>query len=293
MMNARPARLGSIAIAVCLLSLGATERAAAQIKTTPYASGFMTPVAFIQDPTDRTVQFVVQQNGRIRVVRNGTVLATDFLDLTSQIVSGGEQGLLGMALAPDYATTGRFFVNFTNTAGDTVVARFKRSAANVLVADATSRFDLRWGGAGGAAVIPQPFANHNGGNLVFGPDGFLYIGMGDGGSGDDPLNNSQTPSQLLGKMLRIDVNVQDAHPTGYQIPPGNPFATGGGIGARPEIWDFGVRNPWRFSFDAPARGGTGALVIGDVGQNRFRRLTTNRPTAVAATTAAHSRGRAR
>ena len=135
MMNAHPARLGSIAIAVCILLLGATERAAAQIKGTQDASGFTTPVAFIQDPTDRTVQFVVQQNGRIRVVRNGTVLAADFLNLTGQIISGGEQGLLGMALAPDYAASGRFFVNFTNPAGDTVVARFKRSAANVLVAD--------------------------------------------------------------------------------------------------------------------------------------------------------------
>ena len=167
-----------------------------------------------------------------------------------------------MAIAPD----GRVFVNFTNPSGHTVVARFRRSS-NPLVADPASRFDLRW--SGGDAFISQPFANHNGGNVVFGPDGYLYIGMGDGGSGDDPDHRAQNLSDLLGKMLRIDVNVPDGHPTGYQIPSDNPFAGGGG---RPEIWSVGLRNPWRFSFDDPVRGGTGALVIGDVGQNRFEEV---------------------
>jgi len=234
------------------------------LRTQTFASGFSAPVLFLQDPTDRSVQFVVEQGGRIRVVRGGAVQPNDFLDLRSAISSGGERGLLGMAIPSD--GSGRVFVNFTNPSGDTVVARFKRSA-NPLVADAASRFDLRWGGA--EAFIPQPFSNHNGGNLVFGPDGYLYVGMGDGGSGDDPDHRAQNLSELLGKMLRLDVSVGDAHPTGYQIPAGNPFAGGGG---RPEIWSVGLRNPWRFSFDDPARGGTGAMVIGDVGQSQYEEV---------------------
>src|SRR5262245_12452524 len=140
----------------------------AQLRARVQASGFTTPLAFVQDPLDRNVQFVVQQDGRIRVIRSGAVLATDFLDVRGQVVSGGEQGLLGMAFAPDTAASGRFFINFTNRSGHTVVARFRRS--DPVVADAASRFDLRWGGAGGDAFVAQPFANHNGGNLVFGPD---------------------------------------------------------------------------------------------------------------------------
>ena len=149
------------------------REAEAQLKIAVHASGLSLPVAFVQDPTDRTVQLVVEQGGRIRVLSNGAILPTDFLDLRSATAAGGERGLLGLAVAPDYATSGRFFVNFTNTSGDTVVARFRRSAGS-LVADPGSRFDLRWGGAAGPAVIAQPFANHNGGNLVFGPDGFLH-----------------------------------------------------------------------------------------------------------------------
>jgi glucose/arabinose dehydrogenase len=241
-----------------------------QLRARVHASGFTTPVAFVQDPTDRGVQFIVQQNGHIRVVRNGVVLAADFLDLSRDIAGGGERGLLGLAFAPD-AGGGRLFVNFTNPSGDTVVARFRRPAGSV-VADPASRFDLRWGGAGGPASIEQPFSNHNGGNLAFGPDGYLYIGLGDGGSGNDPDHRAQNPLELLGKMLRIDVSVPDTHASGYQIPPDNPFAAGGGLSARPEIWAFGFRNPWRYSFDDPSRGGTGALVIGDVGQSRFEEI---------------------
>ena len=156
-----------------------------------------------------------------------------------------------------------------------------------------SRFDLRWGGAGGPAFIAQPFANHNGGHLAFGPDGYLYIGLGDGGSGDDPEHRAQNPAELLGKMLRIDVNVPDAHPTGYSVPADNPFVGGGPAGARPEIWSFGLRNPWRYSFDDPARGGTGALVIGDVGQNRVGgdRLRAARAAAAATTAGAIAKAR--
>ena len=263
-MPLRP--LLAIALAFCTVGV----HVHAQLRSRLQASGFTFPLAFVQDPTDRRIQFVVQQGGKIRVVRDGEVLATDFLDVSSRITSGGERGLLGLAFSPDTAT-GRFFVNFTNTAGNTVVARFRRSS-DPLRADESSRFDLRWGGAGAPAFIAQPFANHNGGNLVFGPDGYLYVGLGDGGSGDDPGNRAQNPSEFLGKMLRIDVNVPDTHASGYDIPSDNPFVGGGPIAARGEIWAFGLRNPWRYSFDDPSRGGTGALVIGDVGQNRFEEV---------------------
>ena len=251
-----------------LLMLASAADAAAQLRARVHASGFTQPVAIVQDPTDAAVQFVVEQRGRIRVVRNGAVEAVDFLDLTSSVRSGGEQGLLGMAFPPDTGLTGRVYVNFTNLDGHTVVARFRRSG-NPLRADPASRFDLRWNGANGPALISQPFSNHNGGHLAFGPDGFLYIGMGDGGSGDDPNHFAQDPAALLGKMLRVDVGVPDSHPIGYVIPPGNPFA---GTTARPEIWSFGLRNPWRYTFDDPSRGGTGALVIGDVGQNAWEEV---------------------
>jgi glucose/arabinose dehydrogenase len=213
------------------------------------------------------VQLVVEQGGRIRLVRDGIVSETDFLDLRSATVSAGEQGLLGLAFPPD-ASSPHFFVNFTDRSGDTVVARFRRSTNNRLVADPASRFDLRW--STGLAVIRQPFANHNGGNLAFGPEGYLYVGMGDGGSGDDPDHRAQNPGELLGKMLRIDVNVADSHPAGFQVPADNPFVDT--AGTRPQIWDFGLRNPWRYTFDDPSRGGTGALVIGDVGQDRIEEI---------------------
>ncbi len=245
----------------CGLSLVFAGEANAQLRGQTFVSGFQAPVAFVQDPTNRSVQFVVQQGGRIRVVRDGATLPTDFLTLTS-IAAGGERGLLGLAFAPDYPASGRFFVNFTNSSGHTVVARFRRSA-NAVVADASSRFDLLLGGT--QRFIVQPFANHNGGHLAFGPDGYLYIGLGDGGSGNDPDHRAQNPDDLLGKMLRIDINVPDGDPAGYRIPPDNPFV--GGHPARDEIWAFGLRNPWRYNFDDAARGGTGALIIADVGQS--------------------------
>ena len=219
-------------------------------------------MAFVQDPTDRAVQYVVEQRGRIRAIRSGTVLGTDFLNLTASVSCCGERGLLGLAFAPDYASSGRFYVNFTNSDGDTVVARFTRSSV-ATVADASSRFDLQLDGA--RRFIEQPFSNHNGGHLAFGPDGHLYIGLGDGGSGNDPDHRAQNPAELLGKMLRIDVAVADSDGRGYRIPLDNPFL--GPSPARDEIWAFGLRNPWRYTFDDVTRGGTGALVIGDVGQN--------------------------
>jgi len=258
-------------LATVLVALLAVPDAYAQLSTRVHASGFAAPIAFVQDPVSSNVQYVVEQGGRIRVVRDGAVLGTDFLNLTPAVRSGGEQGLLGLVFDPEYASNGRFFVNFTNSQGHTVIARFRRSS-DPLVADAGSRFDLRWNGASGPAFINQPFGNHNGGHLAFGPDGFLYIGLGDGGSGNDPGHLAQNPNELLGKMLRVDVDVDDSHPLGYIVPLDNPFLDGSPIPARGEIWAFGLRNPWRYSFDDPSRGGTGALIIGDVGQGAWEEV---------------------
>jgi len=257
-----------ISVLVCLFAIVVAARPAAaqyQLKAQPYVTGLSAPVGFVQDPGNPAVQYVVQQGGRIRVIQNGVLLGTDFLNVSGRIVSGGEQGLLGLAFPPDYATSGRFYINYTeSTHGDTVVARYKRSTGNPLVADAASEKRMIW--QSGFDHIVQPFANHNGGHLAFGPDGYLYIGMGDGGSGGDPDNHAQNFGDLLGKMLRIDVSVLDTDLRGYAVPPDNPFLTR--IGALPEIWDLGLRNPWQFSFDSV----NGALVIADVGQSAWEEI---------------------
>ena len=259
-----------IAVASALCTLFVSIPATAQLRAATAVRGLTQAVAFVQDPSDPAVQYVVEQGGRVRVVQNGTVLAADFLNLAGSITAGGESALLGLALPADYAASGRVFVNFTDLSGHTVVARFTRSAANRFVADPASRLDLLW--STGERLIRQPFANHNGGNLAFGPDGYLYVGMGDGGSGNDPLNLAQDPTTLLGKMLRIDVAVPDSDAKGFRVPPDNPFLDGVPIAAQPEIWGFGFRNPWRYSFDNVALGGTGALIIGDVGQASFEEI---------------------
>jgi glucose/arabinose dehydrogenase len=251
-----------VIIVPCLLSLFASA-AAAQLRAQVVASGLSNPVAFVVDPGDPSTFYVVEQRGTIRTVRANTVAPAFFLDLRSSVASGGERGLLGMAFPPDAVASRRFYVNFTNVNGDTVVSRFTRRADGQV--DPDSRFDLVWGD--GRRFIAQPFANHNGGHLAFGPDGYLYIGLGDGGSGGDPMHLAQHPNTLLGKMLRIDVNVPDHDPRGYRIPEDNPFLDRDPLPALPEIWAFGLRNPWRYSFDDWTRGGTGALVIADVGQN--------------------------
>jgi glucose/arabinose dehydrogenase len=248
----------AIALAVSLVT-----DARGQLRTTPVASGFDRPLGLIPYPGRTDTFLVFEQSGRVRVLQAGAITSPDFVDLRSDIASGGEQGLLGMALAPDFTTSGRFFLSFTNRSGDSVIARMKRSASNPLQADAASRVDLRW--PDGQRVIRQPFTNHNGGHIAFGPDGYLYIGLGDGGSSNDPMHRAQDPASLLGKMLRIDVSVPDDDANGYVVPNNNPFV--GRSDVLGEIWAFGLRNPWRWSFDDPARGGTGALVIGDVGQN--------------------------
>ena len=237
----------------------------AQLNSSTVARGLRNPVAVVADPSEPGSLLIVEQHGQIRVVRDGVLLDAPFLDLRAEVSTGGERGLLGLVLAPDYVESRRFFVNFTNTNGDTVVARFKRSQNSLLAADPASRFDLMW--PDGRRHIEQPFANHNGGHLAFGPDGYLYIGMGDGGSGGDPRNHAQNPQSLLGKMLRLDVNVDDADLRGYRAPEDNPFIDGDPVSAAHEIWSFGVRNPWRFSFDDWTRGGTAALLLADVGQD--------------------------
>jgi glucose/arabinose dehydrogenase len=219
------------------------------------AAGLVQPVQVTHAGDGSGTLYVVEQAGRIRTIKDGALGVVPFLDISARVVSGGERGLLGVAFPPGYATKGTFYVNYTRAGdGATVVARY-RVTQNPDVADPASEEIL--------LVIDQPFANHNGGQIAFGPDGFLYIGMGDGGSGGDPLGNAQNPETLLGKMLRIDVE-GGAFP--YAVPPGNPFV--GRSGVLGEIWALGLRNPWRFSFDR----GTGDLYIGDVGQGSFEEV---------------------
>ena len=255
----RPAFVVIAAASVALIAAPVV----AQVRTQLVVSGLTNPVAWVMDPVDHSTFYVVEQRGTIRTVRDNTLSPGFFLDVRSSISSGGERGLLGLAFPPDHAESRRFYVNFTNPEGDTVVARYTRAVTGA--ADPSSRFDLMW--PNGRRIIEQPFSNHNGGHLVFGPDGYLYIGLGDGGSGGDPLNNAQNPNTLLGKMLRIDVNVPDNDTRGYRVPGDNPFLDRQPIAALPEIWAFGLRNPWRYNFDDWQHGGTGALVIADVGQN--------------------------
>jgi len=267
-------RFARILLAAAISVHSLAPVALAQLRAEVYVTGLSAPVAFVQDPSNANVQYVVEQRGRIRVVNGGVLASADFLNLASPMIisPGSERGLLGLAFPPDYATSGRFYVNFTNPQGNLVVARFKRSA-NPLVANPNTRFDFRWPG-GNRFIDHQDHANHNGGTLAFGPDGYLYYGVGDGGGSNDADHNAQNPSVLLGKMLRLDVSVLDNDDEGYDIPPDNPFVdrVPPVVGALHEIWAFGLRNPWKFSFDNPALGGTGALVIGDVGQGLWEEI---------------------
>ena len=253
------------AVVVCLVLCGLSGpiAAEAQLRTVTYATGFTSPIAFEQDPSDPAMQYVAEQRGVIRLIRNGVVQATPFLDISSLVLCCGERGLLGLAFPSNYAANGRFYVNYTRAGdGRVVVARYKRSV-NPLVAESQG-VSLVW--STGEDSIRHPYSNHNAGCMTFGPDGYLYISQGDGGSGGDPENNAQNTSELLGKILRIDVNVPDGHPQGFVVPAGN-----AGL-PRPEIWSLGWRNPWRFSFDPPARGGTGAMLVADVGQDAWEEI---------------------
>lgn len=214
------------------------------------ASGLNMPIFLTAPPGDSRL-FILERAGRIRVVQNGILLATPYLDISALTTTSGERGLLSMAFHPQYASNGYFFLYYTNLAGDIVIERRQVSAGNANVADSLSALTI--------LTIPHPtFSNHYGGLLSFGPDGYLYAGTGDGGGAGDPPRNAQNTNVLLGKLLRLDVNASSAAQP-YAIPPGNPFATAGG---RPEIWAYGLRNPWRYAFDVPAQ----LLYIADVGQ---------------------------
>jgi hypothetical protein len=211
------------------------------------ASGFERPLDLQAAPGDPERLYVVEQGGLIKIILGGQVSPEPFLDISDRIASGGERGLLGLAFHPDFATNGRFFVNYTNPSGATRISEFRATSADG--ADpATERVRL---------LVPQPFSNHNGGAVAFGNDGLLYIALGDGGSGGDPLGSGQDLGVLLGKILRIDVD--SGAP--YAVPADNPFVST--AGAEPEIWAYGLRNPFRMSFDRA----TGDLYIGDVGQS--------------------------
>lgn len=202
--------------------------------------------------------FVVEQGGKVRTVAGGVLDPTPFLDISDRLTSGGEQGLLGLAFHPGYPTDARLFVDYTNEVGSTVIASFKVDPATPDRADPGSELIL--------LTIAQPYQNHNGGALAFGPDGMLYIAMGDGGSGGDPQGNGQRLDTLLGKILRIAVDGAGAMDGPYAVPPDNPFVAT--VGALPEIWLRGLRNPWRMRFD----GSTGDLWIGDVGQGDWEEI---------------------
>jgi hypothetical protein len=208
---------------------------------------------FVTTPPGDPRLFVVEQSGRIRVLRGGRVLPEPFLDLSKRIAYGGERGLLGLAFHPAYARNGLFFVNFTDEHGDTHVERFHVSANPDRADPASATLVLK---------VEQPYANHNGGMLAFARDGKLWIGMGDGGSGGDPHGNGQNPRALLGKLLRLDIDGGSP----YAIPPDNPYASG--RDGRPEIWSIGMRNPWRFSFDR----GSNLVYVADVGQNKWEEV---------------------
>ena len=228
-----------------------------RIHATLILSGLSQPVDLQAPPGDTTRLFIVEKTGTIRIFRNGALLPGAFLDLSTQVSHGSEQGLLGLAFHPRYASNGKFYVDYTDAQGDTRVVEYLVSS-NPDVASGTWRSIL---------IVDQPYSNHNAGQLAFGPDGDLYVGFGDGGSAGDPQDRAQNPDSLLGKMLRIHVDAPDpAAGTEYSIPPDNPFV--GRPGYRPEIWALGLRNPWRYAFDRA----TGDLYIADVGQNLWEEV---------------------
>jgi glucose/arabinose dehydrogenase len=253
--------------------MAATEEVSAEVITTrntapdpanvvldTVAEGFSYPLYLTHAADGSGRVFVLQQTGEILIVQDGETLPTPFIDLSDQVsqdVLGGysERGLLGIAFHPDHANNGMFYVNYTDQSGNTQISRFRISADDPNVADDSSEQILM--------SIEQPYPNHNGGQMAFGPDGYLYISVGDGGSANDPLGTGQNPSDLLGSLLRIDVNVEGGD---YGIPDDNPSTSDSDFA--PEVWAYGLRNVWRFSFDRA----TDDLYVADVGQNRWEEV---------------------
>ncbi len=259
-MNTSLWQRGLLLLSIFILSTGnspAEAQISGEIGLEPTTSNLSQPTAITHADDGSSRLFVTQKGGELVIVQGGEVLAEPFLDLSGIVTTNSERGLLDVAFHPNYEENGRFFVHYSDQNGDTVIAEYSVSDDPNL-ADADSERVL--------LTAEQPYSNHNGGELAFGPDGYLYIGLGDGGSGGDPENNGQDLSTLLGAILRIDV---DANTTGgdpYGIPDDNPFVDT--ENARPEIWAYGLRNPWRFSFDNE----TGDLFIGDVGQNAYEEI---------------------
>ena len=253
-------RSPALVLCGCFLGLGTASHAATPdfaradgLKAAVAGDGFEQPLFLCPAPGDARL-FVVEQPGRVRWIEAGRPSKELFLDLTDRVRAGGERGLLGLAFHPAYPRNGYLYVNYTDRDGDTQVERFSVRADRRTADRATAKRILS---------VDQPFANHNGGMIAFGPDGMLYIGMGDGGAGGDPMGHGQNKRTLLGKMLRLDVDRGDP----YAIPDANPFKTHTQDG-RAEIWAIGLRNPWRFSFDRTAN----RLIIGDVGQNKWEEM---------------------
>jgi glucose/arabinose dehydrogenase len=256
-MKLKASMLACVMVPGLLVGGGAVVQAAPMIELQQLATFDGDPIGIANAGDGSGRLFIILQDGRIMIYSGGGVLPDPFLDISDRVSCCGERGLLGLAFHPDYAQNGQFYVNYTDVNGDTHVSRFLVTN-DPDVADPDSEKPV--------IAIDQPFSNHNGGQLQFGPDGYLYIGMGDGGSGGDPGNRAQDLGELLGKMLRIDVDNGNR----YAIPPTNPFIDV--PGARPEIWAYGFRNPWRFGFDRA----TGDLFIADVGQEDWEEISFQR-----------------
>jgi glucose/arabinose dehydrogenase len=237
---------------------GGTDTGTVSLGLEPVASGLGALTYLTAPPGDNARLFLLEQSGRIRIVKNGVLLTTPFLDIHTLVTNGSEQGLLGMAFYPDYATSGRFIVSYTSptgamSGGQSILTRYTVSADPDVANPTADRILL---------TVDQPYTNHNGGMITFGPDGYLYFGLGDGGSGGDPQGTGQNRTDLLGSMLRINVSGAGD----YTIPASNPYALSTTL--RKELWNYGLRNPWRFTFDRL----TGDLYIADVGQDRVEEV---------------------